>query len=399
MMKLFSYYSDAESTSLFYRQPQEFTKYSDRELLSYALGATLYMPATRPHLHQEILSKKHSGLTSLVIDLEDAVGDHQVVRAEADFVFEIHKLHEEIQKQYISAAELPLMFFRVRSLEQLRRLRQRLGEAIHVLTGVVLPKFSSEDGEELLIEVSEVSTAAYPFYAMPILESAQVIHRETRMDELSKIKRILDNNRERILNVRIGATDFSGIYGIRRSADMTVYDIAVLRDCIADIINTFQRMESPYVISGPVWEYFSGKERWLKPQLRQTPFREHFGDKGLKWREELIDRNLDGLIREVLMDIANGLIGKTIIHPSHIKVVQALNVVSFEEYMDAVTIIESSTGESGVAKSLFANKMNEMKPHLYWAQRTLQKSKLFGVLHEEYTNIDLLEKEVYVSRT
>ena len=52
---------------------------------------------------------------------------------------------------------------------------------------------------------------------------------------------------------------------------------------------------------------------------------------------------MDGLIREILMDIANGLTGKTIIHPSHIKVVQALNVVTFEEYLDALTINESAT--------------------------------------------------------
>ena len=93
----------------------------------------------------------------------------------------------------------------------------------------------------------------------------------------------MDEYREHILNVRIGATDFSGIYGIRRSADTSVYEIAVLRDCIADIINVFQRADCPYVISGPVWEYFSSKERMLKPQLRQTPFRDHFGEEGLKW--------------------------------------------------------------------------------------------------------------------
>ncbi|XJZ25887.1 HpcH/HpaI aldolase/citrate lyase family protein [Bacillota bacterium Lsc_1132] len=396
-MKYFSHYMEDELESLFYQKPQNFYKYSSRELLSYGLGATLYMPATRPHIHQEILSKKHAGLTSLVIDLEDAVGDHQVENAEAALLYELKTLHEEIQKQYISLEDLPIMFIRIRSLEQLQRLKEKLKAAIHVLTGIVIPKFSANDGEQMLAEVSEVSTEKHPFYAMPILESAKVIYQETRMEELLSIKKILDQNRERILNVRIGATDFSGIYGIRRSADMTAYDIAVLRDCIADIMNVFQRADSQYVISGPVWEYFSGKERWLKPQLRQTPFREHFGDKGLKWRAELIDRNMDGLIREVLMDIANGLIGKTIIHPSHIKVVHALHVVSYEEYMDAVDIIESSTGEWGVTKSYFSNKMNEMKPHLYWAQRTIQKSKLFGVLHADYTNIDLLQKEVFIS--
>lgn len=116
----------------------------------------------------------------------------------------------------------------------------------------------------------------------------------------------------------------------------------------------------------------------LKPQLRQTPFRERYGNEGLKWRAKLIDDHMDGLIQEVLMDIANGLTGKTIIHPTHIKVVQALNVVSYEEFIDASNII-SGYREIGVMKSNFANKMNEIKPHYYWAKKTILKSKLYGV--------------------
>jgi hypothetical protein len=245
------------------------------------------------------------------------------------------------------------------------------------------------------MEVRRLHTSGHPFYAMPILETAKIMQKETRMEELMSIKGLLDRFKDNILNVRIGATDFCGLYGIRRSADTTVYDIAVLRDCISDIINVFQRFDSPYVVSGPVWEYFSAKKRMLKPQLRQTPFRERYGDEGLKWRAKLIDEHMDGLIQEILMDIANGLTGKTIIHPSHIKVVQALNVVSYEEFIDANNIIEAATGEVGVMKSNFANKMNEIKPHYYWAKKTILKSQLYGVLHEEFTTIDLIKKEVY----
>jgi citrate lyase beta subunit len=105
---------------------------------------------------------------------------------------------------------------------------------------------------------------------------------------------------------------------------------------------------------------------------------------------------MDGLIREILLDITNGLIGKTIIHPSHIKVVQALNVVTYEEYVDALNIVESATGAFGVRKSQFSNKMNEIKPHYYWAQRMLLKSEVYGVLNEEYSNIDLIKQRVFV---
>jgi citrate lyase beta subunit len=96
------------------------------------------------------------------------------------------------------------------------------------------------------------------------------------------------------------------------------------------------------------------------------------------------------------MDMANGLAGKTIIHPTHIKAVQALNVVTYEEYMDACSIVEAENGKNGVKKSDFSNKMNEIKPHLFWAKKTILKSQLYGVLHEGYTNIDLIKKDVFV---
>ncbi|MFJ7725637.1 HpcH/HpaI aldolase/citrate lyase family protein [Neobacillus sp. NPDC097160] len=395
-MELFTYFYEDEIKRFFYQKPQNFNKYSNHELLSYGLGATLYMPATRPNIHQEILSKKHEGLTSLVIDLEDAVGDNEVYRAEELLIKELLKLFGELNKGFLSFGDLPLLFIRIRNLDQLKRVTGLLGDATTLMTGVVLPKFCADNGEELLEMVRQIHTQEHPFYAMPILESASVIQKETRMEELIKIKLLLDHYKEQILNVRIGATDFCGLYGIRRSADTTVYEIAVLRDCIADIINVFQRFDSPYVVSGPVWEYFSTKNRMLKPQLRQTPFRDRYGDEGLKWRAKLIDENMDGLIREILMDIANGLTGKTIIHPSHIKIVQALNVVSYEEYIDASNIVKSATGEIGVMKSMFANKMNEIKPHYFWAKKILLKSQLYGVLHEDFTNIDLIKKEVYV---
>jgi citrate lyase beta subunit len=395
-MEFFSSFNQAEMNRLFYLKPKYFDKYSEIELLSYALGATLYMPATRKNLHHDILKQKNEGLTSLVMDLEDAVGDMEVEGAESNLVDQLLNLYREISDGRESLEDYPLMFIRVRHLEQFKRLKEQLGEALTLLTGVVLPKFSSETGMELLSEVSHISTINHPFYAMPILESGEIIKKETRMDELLKIKQLLDQYKNNILNVRIGATDFSGLYGLRRSMDTTVYDISVLRDCIGDIVNLFLRADQSYVISGPVWEYFSSHDRILKPQLRQTPFQKAKGNEGLKWRSELIERNMDGLIREILLDIANGLTGKTIIHPSHINAVQALNVVHFEEYLDALAIIEAATGEKGVMKSAFSNKMNEIKPHYFWAKKIILKSQLYGVLHEQYTSIDLIKKEVFV---
>lgn len=396
-MKLFSNLYEKELDSLFFVKPSKFSKHSEREILAYALGATLYMPATRENIHKELMMKKHDGLASMVICLEDAIADHEVEQAEEQLVSELNQIHCAIQDKALSGEDLPLMFIRIRSLDQLKSLAVRAGASLKVLTGIVIPKFEAIAGREIFQFIHQLNTTGDLLYAMPILETKKIIEKETRIEELLAIKTVVDEFREIVLNVRIGATDFSGLYGIRRNADTTVYDIGVIRDCISDIVNVFLRFDSPYVVSGPVWEYFSSAQRLLKPQLRQTPFKSSFGQEGLKWRSELIDRHMDGLIQEVMMDIANGLTGKTIIHPSHIKTVHALNAVSFEEYTDARNILEESKDHNGVRKSMFANKMNEIKPHYYWAQKILQKSQVYGVLHDGLTNIDLLKQEILVS--
>ncbi|MFB8733061.1 HpcH/HpaI aldolase/citrate lyase family protein [Bacillus sp. SL00103] len=66
--------------------------------------------------------------------------------------------------------------------------------------------------------------------------------------------------------------------------------------------------------------------------------------------------------------MANGIHGKTVIHPTHLKPVQSMYVVTKEEYMDALNILEHADGTVGVMKSTFSNKMNETKPHYRWAE-------------------------------
>ncbi|MED3961769.1 HpcH/HpaI aldolase/citrate lyase family protein [Niallia taxi] len=396
-MKLFADLNDKQREKLFYKKPEELSINSDKEILSYALASTLYMPATRPNIYHDLLIKKHSGLTSMVICLEDSIGDHEVELAEEKLKEELINIKTSIEQGVLLKAEMPMIFIRIRSVEQFLRLMDSLHECIHLLTGIVIPKFDAEVGSIILKELEAYNSIGNLLYAMPILETKRIIEKETRLEELLSIKAVLDKYKHLILNVRIGATDFCGLYGIRRNTDTTVYDVTIIRDCITDIINVFLRADSPYVVSGPVWEYFSSKERMLIPQLRETPFRKRYGKAGMQMRTQLIDRHMDGLIREVLMDITNGLTGKTIIHPSHIKPVQALNVVSYEEYLDAANIIASNNGDIGVMKSSFSNKMNEIKPHFYWAQKIMLKSRVYGVFHEEFTYIDLLKQENFVT--
>ncbi|MMZ60180.1 hypothetical protein D1872_222570 [compost metagenome] len=358
------------------------------------------MPATRSEVAEEIKNGKHEGLTTVILDLEDAIGDQQVGQAEQSLAQQLLQLLSYVRTGMMSEQQLPLLFVRVRSVEQLERLLNGLGESLSLLTGFVLPKFSSDNGRAYFALIAEYNRSMHTgagnennmpvLYGLPILESSKIIYRETRWKELLSIKEILDEYQEYVLNVRIGATDFSSLYGLRRSPDITIYEIAVIRDCIADIINLFGRVGSNYVISGPVWEYFSHRERVFKPQLRVSPFEDALGKPGRHLRMDFISDAVDGLIREVMMDKENGIIGKTIIHPSHIKPVQAMYAVTHEEYMDALEIVERNDGSLGVFKSTYANKMNEIKPHLNWAHRIINRSKVYGVLHEQQHFVSLL---------
>lgn len=402
-MKHFDYETAERKKEIFFKEPDKFTKYTDKETLSYMLGATLYMPAIKESIARDVINKKFVELASMVIDLEDAVGDHQLQEAEDTLLEHMQTLYDALENQEMTIDDLPLIFIRVRNPEQMRRVTEQLGQYQRVLTGYVFPKFSYATGKEYLAILEENNQDDIVLYGMPILETPEIMHKETRMEALLNIKALLDSYAKYILNVRIGATDFCGLFGIRRNVDTTIYDVSLIRDCLTDILNIFHRQENGYVISGPVWEFFSKDQRILKSKLRMTPFQERYGRPGMRKRTEMINQYIDGLINEVLLDKLNGIVGKTIIHPTHIVTVHSLYTVSHEEYLDAMSIIANSGGQVGVLKSQYDNKMNEMKPHLYWAQRILLQAKAFGVYNEDQDFTSLImeneqENELYEVR-
>ncbi|RBW70990.1 HpcH/HpaI aldolase/citrate lyase family protein [Bacillus taeanensis] len=396
-MEYFHYLMDSAKETLFYKVPKQISKYDEKELLAHSLGATLYMPATRRDIADLILNAKYHDLTSLVICLEDAVGDHELAYAEENCIQQLTILYRTIQRRNDLQNLLPLIFIRVRSSKQLIDVFQRLGEAVHLLTGAVFPKFSADNAEEFLQSMDYIRKEKNCLlYGMPILETPDILYKETRIDRLWTLHALLADWKDHILNIRIGAADLCGLFGIRRTMNTTIYDVAILQDFIADVVNIFGRREDGCVISGPVWEYFDSGERILKPQLRQSPFQKGYGEHGLEMRKNLLTKHIDGLIQEVLLDKINGLTGKTVIHPTHLAPVHALHVVTKEEYSDALAITENAGGEMGVLKSHYHNKMNEIKPHYYWAEKILLKSHIYGVFHEGYTYIDILNEPAYV---
>ncbi|MFE9455675.1 HpcH/HpaI aldolase/citrate lyase family protein [Streptomyces californicus] len=403
-MRHFGHISPTAREGLFYREPRVFTADSPARMLSVALGATLYSPATRPSLADDVLKQAARGVVSMVLCLEDSIDDAEVIGAEANLIRQFADLaaREAATAPESGAVEsgerdpdgtpgvgVPLLFIRVREPGQITDLVRRLGDSVRMLSGFVLPKFTEERGRHFLEALAEAeAVCGRRLFAMPVLESPELLHLETRGEILRGIARSVDKYRDRVLALRLGVTDFCSAYGLRRAPDMTAYDVHIVASVIADVVNVLGRADgSGFTITGPVWEYFRRQERMFKPQLRRSPFLEGRAE---ELRTALIEHDLDGLLREIELDRANGLLGKTCIHPSHVAPVHALSVVSHEEYTDAQDILSPERGGGGVLRSAYTNKMNEVKPHRAWAERTLLRAEAFGVAREDVGFVELL---------
>ena len=370
----------------FVESPVNFNKHTDKQLLQYCLGATMYMPATYDFL-DKIVNDKLPGLTSIVLDFEDALDETKLAPAEENVLDLLKEISARLEVGTLSDDVVPLIFCRVRNPQQFQSFAQRLRpEHLRALTGINFPKFNAENGTTYLETLRWINDALGDIvYGMPIIEDQSIAFIESRTEQLLAIRKILDENRDIILHVRVGATDFSSVFGVRRGIDYTIYDIKPIADILSDALNVFGR-RNDYVISGPVWEYFRADK-----SMKFAPLPAHDIQESLIRHIPIYNSEVDGLLRETIMDRANGFIGKTVIHPSHIKFVNALYAVTKEEYRDALQILDVS---GGVAKSQAGNKMNEINPHRSWAERIISRAQAYGVIEDgtEYLHLFSIEE-------
>lgn len=346
-------YFNTVDNLLFYKNPISFTKHTEKDILKYAIGANMYCPGTQTNLFEKLIHNKFQEIGAITLCLEDAIAESELENAEQNVIQILKNLYQQIQIDSQLEKQLPLLFIRVRSIEQFKNFSEKLNkEELSVLTGFNFPKFNSYNGREyfkilkyLSIQHNEV------LYGMPILEDRMIIHKETRLEELKRIQYIFNEFDQYLLNIRVGATDFSSLFGLRRNKYTTIYDLRIISDCLTDILNFFLRKDKDYVISGPVWEYFSWNENSIENQTFQ---------------------------KELQLDIQNGFQGKTIIHPSQINVVNKAYIVNYHDYKDAYNIFYANEN-GGVFKSEDGDRMNEVNPHRTWAKRILARAEIFGV--------------------
>lgn len=314
--------------------------------LAYRLGGLLYMPAFQEHVVRKIKSGSIPGLRSIAFCLEDAIRDQSLKQAEETLKNTLMELDQaEIPKNL-----MPLIFIRVRSPEHLVHVHETFSHVRHMLTGYILPKFDLSNAVRYLDTTRRLQRGSLRhIYIMPILESSSIVDASTRIPTLVKLRSMLNEMRTHILNIRVGCNDFSQVYGLRCPVDCTVYDIGILNAALIDILSIFAQ---DYVVSGPVWNYF-GKNT------------------DTSWSE--------GLIREMEQDLLHGFIGKSAIHPSQVPVIARTLSVPREDYEDACSLLDWKDNRLGVAKSVEGNRMNELKCHSKWAEKTKLLGDIYGL--------------------
>lgn len=314
-------------------------------ILYYSVGALLYCTANNESIVDSITKEKFGTKFSLALCLEDTINDNFVAEAEQILVNSINEIFVNFQKKPFY---LPKIFIRIRNAEQICRLTKAFSHSIEIITGFIIPKFTSENSSEYINELIKANDmSSKKLYMMPIYENSTIIDLRNRTEILYSLKDTLDKINELVLNIRVGGNDLCHMFGFRRHSDESIHRIRPISNIFSDIITVYGM---DYVVSGPVWEYYAGSN-WDK-----------------------------GLLQEIQDDKLCGFTGKTVIHPNQISIVNSAYRVSRSDFNDAQSILNwNKNSNSFVSGSLSRERMNEYKTHNNWAQQTLFLAEAYGI--------------------
>ncbi|MBW5893963.1 HpcH/HpaI aldolase/citrate lyase family protein [Pectobacterium polaris] len=303
----------------------------NKRLSPWNLGATLYMPATRTDIADVILNDKISGLRSLVICLEDAV-------AESDVPLALSRLRELLTRlaqarDVDGKTDWPLVFVRPRDSEMGQWLVDEMD--LSPLDGLVLPKFTLSS-----LPLWWEAVRNSELCMMPTLETEDVFD----VVQMRELATQLQSHpcHERIIALRIGGNDLMNVISLRRSRHLTLYD-GPMGYVIKMLVSIFAARN--FALTAPVCEHIDDHEI---------------------------------MSRELALDMAHGLVGKTAIHPKQITLIEQALMVSATDYADALRILNSS---QAVFKS--QGSMCEPATHRRWASEILERAQVYGIASEQ----------------
>lgn len=313
--------------------------------LYYSVGALLYCPANNDRIANSIINENFGRQYSLALCLEDTINDACVSEAEAQLVQSLIAIYNTAGTTDFF---IPKIFIRVRTATQMANLITQLGSASGILSGFIIPKFSPDNADSFISTFQNIKEQTnHPLYMMPILENPAMIHLQQRYEFLYTIKDKIKPLDDSVLNIRVGGNDLCHMFGFRRHSDESIHSIRPISNIFSDIITVFGM---DYVVSGPVWEYYNGPN----------------------WKE--------GLQAELKEDALCGFVGKTVIHPNQISVVNEAYQVDAKDFEDAKLILNwDLSNPSLVSGNTEKERMNEQKTHSNWARRTLYLAETFGI--------------------
>lgn len=298
-----------------------------RRISPWNLGASLYMPATRTDITDAVINNKISGLRSLIICLEDAVSEADIPQALDNLQNILAALTAE--KQRTGNQNWPLVFIRPRHPEMGLWLRKH--SDLSAIDGLVLPKFTQKTLPIWWQVVQDTHLCM-----MPTLETEEVCD-VVQMRELA-LELKSHPCHDRIIALRIGGNDLMNVISLRRPRHFTLYD-GPMGYVIKMLVSVFAPHD--FAMTAPVCEH--------------------------------IDDH-DIMTRELALDIAHGLVGKTAIHPNQVAIIEQALRVSADEHADALRILNST---QAVFKSQGA--MCEPATHRRWASAILARARVYGI--------------------
>lgn len=294
----------------------------------YALGATLYMPATRPDILDVVMGEKIQGLRSLVVCLEDAVAETDVQQA----LNNLKNLLLGIDARGGRPPGGPMVFVRPRDAAMAAVLND--WSLMRYVDGFVVPKLRLSN-----IQQWQQAVTRDELMLMPTLETPEVYDPSAMVELRGAMLELLP---ERIIALRIGGNDLMGCLGLRRNPAMTLYStpMSYVIPMLCGIMGS-----AGFALTAPVFE-----------QLNTPQLLEH----------------------ELALDLAHGLVGKTAIHPSQIAIIHNALQVSLEDLNSARHIVS----EAAPAVFKFNDAMCEPATHHTWAQKTIERAHWQGVRPE-----------------
>lgn len=300
-----------------------------KKISPFALGATLYMPATRLDILSVVFGEKLEGLRSLVVCLEDAVSNNEVESA----LLNLQLLLAEIKSRGGRPADGPLVFVRPRDSDMATKLAQ--WPLMSQADGFIMPKLTLKN-----LPLWDSAVAGTDLYLMPTLETKEVFD-PSAMAELRDA--LLESVKDRVIALRIGGNDLMGCLGLRRNPTTTLYQtpMGYVIPMLAGVMGS-----AGFALTAPVFE-----------QLQSPAL----------------------LLEELELDMAHGLVGKTAIHPSQVPIIQRALQVSIDDVNGAKAILS----ESAPAVFQFNGAMCEPATHLKWATNMIERARWHGVRHDK----------------